>query len=116
MHIIHLLIIFTVPVLMTFSISMNMAIIPGTPAVDRAQNFYTRAMTTTSACSDDTDETTGTCNGSPTPYVPILPSSAIKIPSIDWDKGNRNSEWLRFRIELDSIFDTSTYGSLTAKD
>ena len=51
-----------------------------------------------------------------TPYMPSLLSSAIKIPSSDWDKGNRYSEWLRFRIELDSIFDTPTYTSLTAKD
>ena len=115
MHAMFLLIVF-VAVLITFSISMNVVTIPGTPAVWRAPTSYTRALTTTSACSDDTDGTTGTCNGSPKPYAHSLPSSAIKIPSFDWDKGNRNSEWLSLRIELDSILDTPTHVSLTAKD
>ena len=105
-----------VTVLTTFSIPMNMVIIPGTPAMCRSPTSYTRAMTTTSACFDDTDGNTGTCNGSPTPYMPILPSSAIKIPSFHWDKGNRYFEYMRFQIELYSIFDTPTYASLTAKD
>ena len=116
MHAIYLLIIFTVTVLTTFSISINMATIPGTPAMCRVPTSYTWAMTTTSAHSDDTDGTTGSYIGSPTPYIPILPLSAIRIPSFGWDRGNRYSKWLRFRIELDSIFDTLTYASLTAKD
>ena len=70
MHAIDLLISFAVNVLTTFSISMNMA------------SILTRAVTTTSAHLDDTNGTIGTCNGSPTPYVPSLPSSAIEIPSL----------------------------------
>ena len=101
---------------MTSSISMNMVTIPGTAVMCRVPTSYTRVMTTPGAHSDDTNGTTGTCSGSPTPYMFSLPSSAIKIPSFDWDKGNRYSEWLRFRIELDSIFDTPTYASLTTKD
>ena len=88
--------------------------IPGTPAMCRAS--YTRAMITTSACHDYTDGTTGTYKGSPTPYMPNLLSSAITIPSFDWDKSNRYSKWLSLRIELNSIFDTPTYTGLTAKD
>ena len=95
MHALYLLIIFAVTVLTTFSISINMATMPGTPTMCRAPTSYTRVTTTTSAHSDDRDETTDTCNGSPTPS---LPSSGIKIPSFDWDKGNRYSKWLRFRI------------------
>ena len=116
MHVIYLLIIFAVTVLANFSISMNMATIPGTPAMCRPQTSYTRTMTTASACCGDTDGTTGTCNCSPMPYMPCLLSSTIKIPSLDWDKGNRYSKWLRFRIELDSIFDTPTSACLTAKN
>ena len=74
----------------------------------RAQTSYIRAITTTSACSDDTAGTTGTCNGSPMPYMPSLPSSVIKSPSFDWDMGIRYSYWLRFQIELDSISNTTT--------
>ena len=115
MHVIYLLIIFAVTVLRTFSVSMNMVTIPGTPVMCRAPTSYSRATTTASACSDHTDRTTGTCNGSPKPYMPSFPSSTIKIHSFDWDK-LRYSEWLRFRTEFDSIFDTPTYSSLTAKD
>ena len=114
MHAIYLLTMFDVTVLMPFTISMNMITIPCTPPMCRATTSYTRAMTTTSACGHDTGGTTGTHNGSSTPYKPILPSSAIKTPSFDWDNGNRYSKWLRFRIELDSVFDTPTYASLTA--
>ena len=57
---------------------MNMATMLGTLAMCWDPTSYTREPTTTSACSDDTDGTTGTCNGSPTLYVPHLPSSAIK--------------------------------------
>ena len=32
------------------------------------------------------------------------------------DKGNRDSKWLRFRIELEFIFNTPIYTSFTAKD
>ena len=71
---------------MTFSISMNMATIPSKPAMCRAPTSYTRATTTTRAHSDHTDRTTGTCNGSQTPFIPSLPSSSNKIPSFDWDK------------------------------
>ena len=42
MHVIYLLI-FAVTVLMTFSISMNMVTIPGTPAMCGASTSYTRA-------------------------------------------------------------------------
>ena len=93
-----------------------MVTFPGTPAMCRAPTSYTKAMTSISAWCDNMDGTTCTCNGSPTPYVPSLPSSANRTPSLDWDRGNRYSEWLRFRIKLDSIFDTPTYSSLTAKD
>ena len=58
MHAIYLLIIFAVTVLTTFSISMNMATISGTPAMYRAPTSYTRGVTTTSAHSDETDRTT----------------------------------------------------------
>ena len=116
MHATYLLLISAVTVLMTFSISMNMVNIPGTPVMCRAPTSYTRAATTTSACPDDTDKTTDTGNGSPTPYMPSLPSSANMTHSFAWDKGNRYSQWLRFRIELDSLFDTPTYVSFTAKD
>ena len=114
MHVVYLLIIYIVTVLMTFSISINLATIPGKPAVCRAPISYTRGMTTTSAHSDDTDETIGTCNGSATPYMPSLPSSVIRISSFDWENGNKYSEWLSFRIELDSVFGTPTYTSLTS--
>ena len=83
MHAIYLLIIFGVTVLMTFSISMNMVTIQGTLAMCRVQTSYIRVTTTTNACSDDTDGTIGACNGSPAPYVPSLPSSAIKLPCFD---------------------------------
>ena len=116
MYNIYLLITFAVSVLMNFNISMNIVTISGIPAMCRATTSYTRAMATTSACSDDTDGATGACNGSSTPYLPSLPSSAIQIPSFDWDKCNRYSKWLRFTIELDSIFDTPAYASLRAKD
>ena len=116
MHVIYLLIIFAVTVLMIFSISMNMVTIPGTQAMCQVPTSYARVTTTTSAHCDDTDRTTGTCNGSPIHYVPSLPSSAIQIPAFDWNKDNRYSEWLRFRIELDPVFDTPTYASLKAKD
>ena len=46
---------FAVTELMTFGISMNMVTIPDTPAVCRAPTSYTRAMITTSGCSDNTD-------------------------------------------------------------
>ena len=46
---------------------MNMVTIPGTPPMCRAPSLYTRAITTASACSDDTDRATG-----------------IRIPSPDW--------------------------------
>ena len=91
MHTTYLLIIFAVTVLMTFSISMNMVIIPDTPAMCRALISYTRTMTTTFACSDNTEGITGTCNGCPTPYMPCFSSSVIKIPSFGRDKGNRYS-------------------------
>ena len=116
MYDIYLMLVSAVTVLMTCSISINLVTIQDTPGVCRALTSYPRATTTVSACFDDTDGTTGTCNGSQTPYVSSLPSSAIKIPSFDWDKGNRYSEWLRFRIELDSIFDTPTCASLTCND
>ena len=93
-----------------------MEAILGTPAVCRAQMSYARTMTTTGACSANTDGTTGTCNGSPIHYMLCLPTSAIKIPSFDWDKGSRYSEWLRFAKELDFTFDISTYASITPKD
>ena len=80
--------------LVTFGISINIVTIPDSPAMVGTPTSYTRVMTTTSAHSDNTDGTTGTCNGSPSPYVPRLPSSAIKISSFDWDKGNRYSKWL----------------------
>ena len=73
-------------------------------------------MITTSVCSDVTDGTTGTSNGSPTPYVPSLPSSAVKIPSLIGTLVTGTLEWLTFRTELESTFDTLTYTSLTAKD
>ena len=95
---------------------MNMVTIPAHQLCAEAPTSYTRATTTTSAYSDDTDGTAGTCNGSPTPFMSSLPLSAIKITSFDRDKGNRYSEWLRLRIEFDSIFDTPTYAHLTAKD
>ena len=55
MQAIYLLIIFAVTVLTSFSISMNMAMVQGTSAVCRAPTSYTMAMTTPSACSDDTE-------------------------------------------------------------
>ena len=116
MYAIYLLINFAVTVLTTFSISMSMVSIPGTTAMCRAPTPSTRVTATTTACSDDTDGTRGTCNGSSTPYVPSLSSSAIRIPTFDWDMGNRYSEWLKFIKELYSIFYTPTYTSLTAKD
>ena len=51
-----------------------------TSHVQRSNPLY-KGTATTSACSHDTDGTTGTCNGSPTSYMPSSPSSAIKIPS-----------------------------------
>ena len=111
MHTTYLLIIFAATVLITFSISMNMLTIPDTQAIYRALISYTRAKTTIIACSDNTEGITGTCNGCPTPYMPSFPSSLIKTPSFGRDKGNRYSKYLRFRIELDSIFDTPTYTS-----
>ena len=116
MHAIHLLLISAVTMLMAFSILINMSTISSTLAMCRALTTYTRALTTPHAYSYDTDGPTGTLNGSPKLYAPTLPSSAIKIPSFDWDKGKRYPEWQRFRIELDSIFDTPTYASLTAKN
>ena len=73
MHAICLLLIYAVTVLTTFSISITVVTIPGTQTMCRPSTSYTRETTTTSACSDDTDGTTGTCNSSPTPYVPSLP-------------------------------------------
>ena len=93
-----------------------MVIIPGTQAMCRVPTSYTGTTTTTSAHSDDTDGTTGTCNGSPKHYLTSLCLFAIKIPSFDWDKGNGYSEWLRFRIEIDFTLDTPTYASFTAKE
>ena len=89
MHAMYLLLISAVNVFMIFSFWINMATIPDTPAVCKAPTSYTNG-------------TTGTCNGSPLPYMSSLPSSAIKIHSFDWGQGNRYSKWLRFRIELDS--------------
>ena len=50
MHGIYLLIILAVPILTTFSISMNMITILGTPVMHRAPTSYTRAITTTWWC------------------------------------------------------------------
>ena len=80
MHAIYLLFTFAVTVLMAFNEHGNYL---RHTAVCRAPTSYTRTITTTIEHSDNTDGTTGTCNGSPTPYVPILSSSAIKIPSFD---------------------------------
>ena len=70
MHAIYLLLISAVNMLTTLSISINMVTIPGKPAVYRTPTSYTGAMATIDPCSDDTNGTMGTCNGSPTPYVP----------------------------------------------
>ena len=93
-----------------------MVAIPGTPAMCRVATSYTRQKLLLVLALTIQMRTTGTFNGSTTPYTSSLPSSAIKIPSFDWDKGNMYSDSLRFRIDLDSILHTPTYASLTAKD